>query len=109
MGIYVDLGSRFGQAEVLNHTGDLLLQSGDPAQAASVYRSAQRYAREVHSPREEAHALQGAAHCALEHDDVDGAIDQLRQAWQRYLQIGAPEAELVAAELAELTSSEPNA
>ena len=109
MSIYLDLGNRLGQAEVLNHTGDYLLRCGESGQASAHYQRAQRLAREVHSPREEAHALQGAAHCALDQHDVDTAVDQLRQACLTYRRIGAPEADLVAAELAELTPSAPNA
>ena len=109
MGIYLELGSRLGQAEVLNHTGDFLLQCGDPVAASALYQRAQRLAREVHSLREGAHALEGAARCALGQHDTDGAVEKLRQAWQTYRQIGAPEAERIAAELAALTSTAPNA
>ena len=109
MNIHLELGSRFGQAEVLNQTGDFLLQSGDPVRAAAVYQRAQRLAREVHSVREEAHALRGAAHCALDQHNVGSAIDQLREARLMYRGIGAPDADSIATELAELTSSAPDA
>src|SRR5206468_961955 len=65
LALYRRLGNRLGQAETLNHTGALHLESGDPATARARFQSALRLARAVHSPLEEARALHGLARSAV--------------------------------------------
>jgi tetratricopeptide (TPR) repeat protein len=99
---YRTIGSRLGQAEVHNHTGVVLLEHGQPGQAAVEYRLALQFAREANSSIEEAHALEGGAHSALQMGDNGTAIEHLREALRIYQRVNASDAERIVAKLKEL-------
>ncbi|MEU6678570.1 tetratricopeptide repeat protein [Streptomyces sp. NPDC046925] len=97
-----DLGDRLGQAEVLNHLGELLLSTSDPIGGLARHRSALRAARQVQSPLEQGRAHHGAAHCLLINgSEAEAAVD-LRQAVRIFTDIRAFENHRIDRELAQL-------
>ena len=91
-----------GEAEALNSTGALLAESTGPQEALALYRQALQLARQVHSPVDEARALEGAARCTARSGDQAAALTDLSEAVAIYQRIGAAEAETAAAYLARL-------
>jgi tetratricopeptide (TPR) repeat protein len=96
------LGYRLGQAEVLNDIGTFLLGFSKPRQALARHHLALQIARDLHSPLQEARALDGAAQCALRLGQANAATTDLRQAVAIYQRIGAAEATEAAARLTDL-------
>ncbi|WP_196942766.1 ATP-binding protein [Streptomyces sclerotialus] len=99
-GLFEDLGDRLGLAEVMNSLGTFSAVSGEPRAGRMRHRQALRLAREIHSPLEEARALEGSARCLVHTGDRAAAMDELHQAIGIYRRIGAAEAESAAAYLA---------
>ena len=99
---YRTIGSRLGQAEVHNHTGAVLLEHGQPGQAAVEYRLALQLAREANSSIEEANALEGAAHSALQMGDNGTAIEHFREVLRIYQRVEAADAARIVAQLEDL-------
>jgi tetratricopeptide (TPR) repeat protein/transcriptional regulator with XRE-family HTH domain len=98
--LYRGLGDQAGQLTTLNEMGALHRADGDLRPAAHCHQEALELARMTESAWEEARALAGLGHCALATGDVAIAQTFLKQAWEIFERIGAPEA----AELAELTN-----
>lgn len=88
--LFEEVGDIKGVAEALNSTGDLLTASGSPQQALASYQQALLLARQVRSPLNEAHALEGVARCKAR-TDTQAAIADLRKAVAIYQRIGAAE------------------
>ena len=88
--LYRDLGYRLGEAEVLNVTGKLTAQSAGPREALALYGASLQLAQQIHSPLEEARALEGAASCQLDIGEKAVAVAYLRQAVAIYERIGVP-------------------
>lgn len=90
--LYQDLGYRLGEAEVLNVTGKLVAESVGPREALELHRASMQLARQIHSPLEEARALEGAANCQLHAGERTAALADLREAVAIYTRIGVPAA-----------------
>jgi len=88
LGIFRDLGNRLGEANALNYLGGVRQDRG--------------LARAVHSPREEARALEGSGRCALAVGQAAAAVAEFRRALVIYQRIGAAESTRLAADLADL-------
>ncbi|MFJ2345220.1 ATP-binding protein [Streptomyces antimycoticus] len=88
--LFAEVGDVQGEAEVLNSTGALLARSGQPRRALDTYQQALLLARQVRSPLDEAHALEGIARCQAP-TDTRAAITSLREAVAIYQRIGAAE------------------
>ncbi|MEU5927061.1 tetratricopeptide repeat protein, partial [Streptomyces antimycoticus] len=88
--LFAEVGDSQGEAEALNSTGALLARSGEPRRALDTYQQALRLARQVGSPLDEAHALEGIARCQA-HTDTQAAITSLREAVTIYQRIGVAE------------------
>ncbi|MEK8174516.1 tetratricopeptide repeat protein [Streptomyces sp. M19] len=66
LALFRDIGDLQGEAEALNNMGALLDASSGPrgpGKGLTAYRRALSLARRVHSPLDEARALEGAARC----------------------------------------------
>jgi tetratricopeptide (TPR) repeat protein len=100
--LYRGLGNRYGEAEVLNHSGTLHRQLGDLEQAVAHYRCALELACAVDNPLGQARALEGIGRCALDRGDTAIAMARLRQALEIYQRIGAAEATRLAIDLVHL-------
>jgi DNA-binding SARP family transcriptional activator/Tfp pilus assembly protein PilF len=103
LAIYRDLGDRGDEAEVLNEIGTLHRLRGEPAEAQAYHQQALDLARAIGSALDEAHALAGLGRCALAAADPSSAQANLSRAAEIFQRIGAPEAVLVATELATLS------
>ena len=102
LAIYHDLGVRQGKAEVLVSMGGLAAEDGRPQDALELYRSALELAREVFSPIDEAHALEGSARCRIHTADRAAAVADLGAAVDIYRRLRVPEVNAASALLAEL-------
>jgi DNA-binding SARP family transcriptional activator/tetratricopeptide (TPR) repeat protein len=106
LAVFRDIGNRGGEVEALNETGTLHRLRGEPAEALARHQQALDMARAIGSARDEAHALAGLGRCALAAADPTTAQANLSQAAEIFQRIRAPEATLVATELATLTTAE---
>ena len=96
LGMFRDLGHRYGQAEVLNNLGEMLARSADSRQARDHHARALTIAREISAPVEEARALEGLGHCLLQDGNPGAAAAHWQQALTIYQRIGAPDARRIA-------------
>jgi DNA-binding SARP family transcriptional activator len=96
------LGDRRGETEALVAKSALTAEIAGPADALILYRETLRLAREIHSPLDEAQALEGIARCTARLGDRKAALTDLRTAVELYERIGAAETASAAAFLAEL-------
>ncbi|WP_052869417.1 ATP-binding protein [Streptomyces niger] len=88
--LFAEVGDTRGEAEAMNSAGVLLIRSGTPQRALATYQQALLLARQVRSPLDEAHALEGIARCQVP-TDTQAAIAYLRKAVTIYQRIGAAE------------------
>ncbi|MDQ7809628.1 tetratricopeptide repeat protein [Amycolatopsis sp. A133] len=86
--IYGELEHRRGESEAANHYGALLLDRNEIDDAAARYRIALDRARDVHSPLEEARALEGLSQCSRLRGETESARDFLNRAGAIYHRIG---------------------
>ena len=100
-----DLGDGRGEAELLNEIGTLHRLRRDLTGARSHHQRALDLARTHEGSLEVACALAGLGRCALAAADPATARANLTQAAEIFRRIGAPEATLVATELAALTAA----
>ncbi len=103
--LFRHFGDDHGQAEVLTCIGALLLDSAEMPKALAAYRQALQLARKVHSPLDEAQALEGAARCQIDAGRRHAAIIDLSAALAIYQHIGAAEAASVKVYLSALQES----
>jgi tetratricopeptide (TPR) repeat protein len=103
--LYRELGDRLGQATALNKLGARLLDSSGYDDALNHHLQALRLAEDIHSPLEEARALEGIARCRLRVLDAEDGEARLRQALAIYRRIGAPEAQQVTTTLIDLRAT----
>ncbi|MFI0486633.1 tetratricopeptide repeat protein [Actinomadura sp. 9N215] len=96
-----------GEAEALNELGKVLTETTGPHAAAAVFEQAFTLARRVQSPLDEAHALDGLAHCADHIGDRPTAVARMREAVALYQRLGSTETDQAAAYLAALENSAP--
>ena len=90
--LYRDLGDRLGEAQALNHLGELLLALAGAAGARAHHEQALEIASSIGAPVEQAHALEGIGRSHL-HDGHPGqAAPPLRQALAIYQQLGSAHA-----------------
>ncbi len=108
LGLFKGMGDPQGEAEVLNSRGALLAETAGPPAALEAHLAALRLARLVRSPLDEAHALEGAAHCRELDGRRQAALADLRQAVAIYTRIGAAEADAAATRLAALEAERPD-
>ncbi|NEW69235.1 tetratricopeptide repeat protein [Streptomyces rhizosphaericus] len=86
-----ELGDRKGEAEALTAAGDLQAATIGPEPALATYQQALTLARLIHSPLDQAHALEGIAGChAVSHHHRE-AIQSLREAIGLYQRLGVAE------------------
>ncbi|WP_106969177.1 tetratricopeptide repeat protein [Streptomyces sp. PRh5] len=86
-----ELGDRKGEAEALTAAGDLQAATIGPEPALATYQQALTLARLIHSPLDQAHALEGIAGChAVSHNHRE-AIQSLREAIALYQRLGVAE------------------
>jgi len=87
------------EVAALNRLGEVLLATAQPGRARDEHAAALVLARQIASTEEQARAYRGIGNA---HRDI-GDIDQARQHWQQalglYLELGAPEAEQIRAQL----------
>ncbi|MGY4981691.1 tetratricopeptide repeat protein [Streptomyces sp. 900105755] len=100
--IWADLGDRQGESKVLSSLGALLAETSTPHSALKTYQKALQLARNASSPRDEARALAGAAHCWLLSQNSQAALDHQREAVAIYQRIGSAERDEAVAFLAAL-------
>jgi Tfp pilus assembly protein PilF len=93
--LYRDLGERPGEAQALNHQGELSLASGEPAEARDRYEEALAIAVSIAARPEQARALEGLGRCHLQDGQPDRAAERLRQALDIYQRAGSPDADRV--------------
>jgi hypothetical protein len=79
--------------------GQLFLVRDQPSHAIEAHHQALTLARQAHSPRDEADAIEGTGRCAMHLGNHREAADQLQQARAIYERIGALHAARAAAEL----------
>jgi DNA-binding SARP family transcriptional activator/tetratricopeptide (TPR) repeat protein len=103
LAVFRDIGNRGGEVEALNETATLHRLRGETAEALARHQQALDMARAIGSAMDEARALAGLGRCALAVADPATAQASLSQAAEIFQRIGAPEATLVATELAALT------
>jgi DNA-binding SARP family transcriptional activator/tetratricopeptide (TPR) repeat protein len=107
LAIYRELGHRHGEVEALVTEAGLTAVTAGPDRALVLYGAALRLARELHSPLDEAKALEGGALCAHRAGDRTAASADLGEAVAIFERIGAPEAGPAAARLAALRAEGP--
>ena len=86
----------------------LTAETSGPREALAQYRQALHLAHQVHSPLDEARALEGIARCAAHAGDRKAALAALREAVALYQRIGAATAGTAAAYLAALEAEDRN-
>ena len=87
---------------MLNSTAALLADTAGPKEALATYKDAVALARNSTSPLDEAHALEGTAHCLAQLGNRPAALAELRLAAEIYHRIGSAEATSASAQLAAL-------
>jgi tetratricopeptide (TPR) repeat protein len=105
LAIYRDVGDRLNAASTLNCAGARVLDHSRHDEAVVHHLEALRLAREIHSPLEEARALEGIGRCQLRALDIQIGAAHLHQALVIYQCIGAAETQRVAETLAEVTAA----
>jgi tetratricopeptide (TPR) repeat protein len=90
-----DNGELAGEAESLNHLGDLYLDTATPTEAQQVYTRALTIATDIALALEEARALEGVGRCLLLSGRHAEGGAMLRQSLTLYEEIGSPSANRV--------------
>lgn len=97
LAIFRQIGDPQGEAEVLNSTAALVAEGEDGAdEALPLYGEAFRLAREISSPVDEAHALEGRARCLAALGRHEAAVTDLGAALAIYERLALPEADAAA-------------
>lgn len=91
--IFQQLGERAGEIRATNSLGEVLTMTGRPGDARQEHQAALTLAIEIGDRYEWARAHAGLARVAESLGDPDAAERHWAQAWSRYAEIGAPEAE----------------
>ncbi|RZU53581.1 DNA-binding SARP family transcriptional activator [Krasilnikovia cinnamomea] len=91
--IFRQLGERSGETRATNSLGEVLTTTGRPRYGREEHRAALTLAIETGDRYEQGRAHAGLARVAEMLDDPDTAGRHWTQAWTRYAEIGAPEAE----------------
>ena len=97
-----EIGHQRGEVSALNNYARIMLATGDLTQARTQYAKALELARTLGSKAYEAIALEGFGELLLQEGDTENAKKHLSEALKLYQQLGMPEANQVAARLAEL-------
>jgi DNA-binding SARP family transcriptional activator/Tfp pilus assembly protein PilF len=105
--IFRQLGERAGETRAANSLGEVLTASGRPADGRVEHLTALTLAAEMGDRYEGGRAHAGLARVAEMLDDPDTAGGHWRQAWSRYAQIGAPEAQDIRTIIDRLPSTAP--
>jgi tetratricopeptide (TPR) repeat protein len=95
LALFRDLGNRLGQAEALNHLGELATRTANTQQARERHTQALAIARDIGAAPEEARALEGLGHTYLQDGNTGQAAADLAQALAIYQRIGVPAARRV--------------
>ncbi|QIS21474.1 tetratricopeptide repeat protein [Nocardia terpenica] len=103
-----DAGDPAIEAEALNRFGVLLAETRQHEKASTQFATALQLARRIHSPLEEARALEGLGRSRASLGDIATAITELRNAIAIYQHIGAAETESAAAYLTTLQQNPDN-
>jgi DNA-binding SARP family transcriptional activator/tetratricopeptide (TPR) repeat protein len=93
--LFRETGHRPGEAGALNSLGEVLLSTGQPFLARAQHASALTLTSYIGDKYEEARALNGLAHAYHAAGDVGQAHWHWQEAFTRYVDIGAPEANQV--------------
>nr|BFE72176.1 hypothetical protein GCM10020092_054770 [Actinoplanes digitatis] len=91
--IFRQLGERAGETRATNSLGEVLTTTGQPKHGRDEHLAALALAREIGDRYEWGRAHAGLARVAETLGDADAAGRHWAQAWSRYAEIGAPEAE----------------
>ena len=91
--IFRQLGERAGETRVTNSLGEVLTTTGQPGHGRAEHLAALSLAIETGDRYERGRAHAGLARVAEMLGDPDSAGQHWAQAWSRYAEIGAPEAE----------------
>jgi tetratricopeptide (TPR) repeat protein len=97
-----EMGDLSGEAEARNGLGQLALAVGQPADARAQHATALDLATQIQDTYEQARAHAGLAAAARASGEPDLARAHWQQARSHYASLGAPEAGLISAELAQL-------
>ncbi|KZM74857.1 ATP-binding protein [Nocardia terpenica] len=103
-----DAGDPAVEAEALNRFGVLLAETRQYEKALAQFTTGLQLARRIHSPLEEARALEGLGRSRASLGDTATAITELRNAIAIYQHIGAAETESAAAYLTTLQQDTDN-
>jgi len=91
--LFRETGHRPGEAGALNSLGEVLLSTGQPSLAQAQHASALTLTSHTGDKYEEARAFDGLAHAYHAAGDVSQAQRHWQEAFTRYANIGAPEAD----------------
>jgi DNA-binding SARP family transcriptional activator/tetratricopeptide (TPR) repeat protein len=97
-----EIGDRGAEADGLNEMGTVHRVRGDLSRARTCHRQALDIAHQISSSWDQAHGLAGLGRCDLAAGLTAVGQALLRQAWDIFQEIGAAEADEVAAELGAL-------
>jgi Tfp pilus assembly protein PilF len=91
--LHQQLGHRpGGEAETLNHIGQLLLDSATPTAAHQQFTAALNIAQHINTPTHHARALEGIGQCLLHQGHHHDGIQHLHDALAIYQRINSPHA-----------------
>lgn len=87
--LFRHIGARGNAAWVLNHYAAVVADSGDHAQALTLFAEALILARETHQPDDEARALEGIGeyHLNSGNGEMETGLAHLKQALEAFLRI----------------------
>ncbi|MEV5411262.1 tetratricopeptide repeat protein [Thermopolyspora sp. NPDC052614] len=102
--LFAGLGETFEQARTLTDLGLTWLRAGRPGSAIGPLRRAHLLAERLGARHEQAKTSMYLADALVATGDVAGARDHLTRALEIFVDLVAPQAEVVRAKLAELTS-----
>jgi Tfp pilus assembly protein PilF len=95
LNLFRDVGDADGEAETLNHIGQLLLDAATPTAAYQQFTAALNIARRIGTPTHQARALEGIGHCLLHQSHHHDGIQHLHDALAIYRRINSPRADRV--------------
>ncbi|HEY3867269.1 MAG TPA: tetratricopeptide repeat protein [Actinocrinis sp.] len=100
LALFREVGDLQGQSETLHATAELVADTAGPHEALGLYRQAADLAHSVHSPLDEAWALEGLARSAARTGDRAAAATAQREAVAIHRRIGSRDADAAARTLA---------
>lgn len=102
LALFRKTGNRSGEVQVLNSLGGALIGTGEAVQAGDHYAAALALARQIGDTYEQAAAHNGLGRVHDSAGDASQAREHWRQALDLFTRLGAPEADQVRAQLADV-------